>query len=350
MATTLGQKDLRTVLELAHRAHACESLFSLREEMLGGGLRQLVPYDSIGYNEIDLEARSALGIIDPPEVEFERFAETFLVVAPQHPLVLRQQGGDLRTGTLSDHLSPRQFHELELYHDFYKRIEVEDQLAFGLPGEVITAFALCRSRRSFTERDRAALELLRPHLASAYEHARERERVCALVAALESGLERRHMAVIQLDGRGGIEHASPTALELLSAYFGSASETTLPRALEAWLGSANGSGSSHELTVTGARGRLHVRAHSSRGTVPWRMLQFSEHRAGPPSLVALRELGLTERQTQVSRLLACGKRSEQIARELGISAKTVTKHLEHIYATLGVTNRAQALARVYGST
>ncbi len=346
----MGPRDLRTVLELAHRAHACEDLHALRQEMLTGGLQELVPYDSIGYNEIDLESGTAIGIVDPPDVAFNGFEQSFLAIAGQHPLLLRQQCGDLRTGMLSDHLSARQLHRLELYNDFYKLIGTEDQIALGLPGEVVVAFAMCRSRRSFTERDRDVLELLRPHLACAYAHARERERVSVLVDTLESRLEQRRMAVLQLDRRGRIEHASPLAHELLRAYFDSDFDSALPREVDSWLTGAHGAGPGHELTIDGPRGRLSIRAHLSAAAAPWLLLQLTEQRAGPPSLDALRELGLTDRQTQVLRLLACGKRNEQIARELGISARTVTKHLENIYAALGVSSRAQALARVYGAT
>jgi len=41
-------------------------------------------------------------------------------------------------------------------------------------------------------------------------------------------------------------------------------------------------------------------------------------------------------------LLAAGETNKGIARRLGISAKTVGNHVEHIYAKLGVGNRAGA--------
>jgi DNA-binding NarL/FixJ family response regulator len=44
----------------------------------------------------------------------------------------------------------------------------------------------------------------------------------------------------------------------------------------------------------------------------------------------------------VLRLLAQGQPNKGIARELGISPKTVSNHIEHIYAKLGVSNRAGA--------
>ena len=44
-------------------------------------------------------------------------------------------------------------------------------------------------------------------------------------------------------------------------------------------------------------------------------------------------------------LLAQGSSNKAIASALGISAKTVGNHVEHIYTKLGVTNRAGAALR-----
>jgi DNA-binding NarL/FixJ family response regulator len=54
--------------------------------------------------------------------------------------------------------------------------------------------------------------------------------------------------------------------------------------------------------------------------------------------------GLTRRELEILRLLACGMDHVQIARDLVITAKTVEKHIEHILLKLGVHSRAQAIA------
>jgi DNA-binding NarL/FixJ family response regulator len=51
---------------------------------------------------------------------------------------------------------------------------------------------------------------------------------------------------------------------------------------------------------------------------------------------------LTPREREVLALLAVGEPNKAIARRLAISAKTVGNHVEHIYAKLGVGNRAGA--------
>jgi len=53
---------------------------------------------------------------------------------------------------------------------------------------------------------------------------------------------------------------------------------------------------------------------------------------------------LTERQVDVLRLLAEEVPNKEIAYRLGLSEKTVKAHLTAIFRTLGVSNRAQAVA------
>ena len=55
--------------------------------------------------------------------------------------------------------------------------------------------------------------------------------------------------------------------------------------------------------------------------------------------------GLTAREGDVLALLAHGMSNKAIAAALGISAKTVGNHVEHIYSKLGVGNRAGAALR-----
>lgn len=55
-----------------------------------------------------------------------------------------------------------------------------------------------------------------------------------------------------------------------------------------------------------------------------------------------RPAGLTEREVDVLRLIARGHANKQVAASLGISPKTVGRHIEHIYTKAGVTTRAGA--------
>src|SRR5437867_10918570 len=54
--------------------------------------------------------------------------------------------------------------------------------------------------------------------------------------------------------------------------------------------------------------------------------------------------GLTPREAEVLRLLSSGRTNRDIAVELVISEHTVGRHLQNIYAKLGVSTRAAATA------
>ena len=57
---------------------------------------------------------------------------------------------------------------------------------------------------------------------------------------------------------------------------------------------------------------------------------------------AVHPAGLTDREVDVLRLIARGHANKQVAAKLGISPKTVGRHIEHIYAKAGVSTRAGA--------
>jgi DNA-binding NarL/FixJ family response regulator len=75
-----------------------------------------------------------------------------------------------------------------------------------------------------------------------------------------------------------------------------------------------------------------------------------------PQLAQLEELsprrpakagGLTSREVQVLRHLATGRTNRAIADRLGISEKTVARHVSNIFAKLGLSSRAAATAYAF---
>jgi len=61
-----------------------------------------------------------------------------------------------------------------------------------------------------------------------------------------------------------------------------------------------------------------------------------------PTVRAAWPAGLTDREVEVLRLIVRGRTAKDVARELGISVKTVGSHVEHIYAKAGVSTRGAA--------
>jgi DNA-binding NarL/FixJ family response regulator len=64
-----------------------------------------------------------------------------------------------------------------------------------------------------------------------------------------------------------------------------------------------------------------------------------------PTVAVGEEAHLTTREEDVLRLLAKGRRSKEIADELGVGIGTVNTHVRHIYEKLHVRSRAEAVAR-----
>ena len=54
--------------------------------------------------------------------------------------------------------------------------------------------------------------------------------------------------------------------------------------------------------------------------------------------------GLTPREGELLRLLAAGRTSQEIARELVVALATVNRHIANIYVKIGARNRAEATA------
>lgn len=67
-------------------------------------------------------------------------------------------------------------------------------------------------------------------------------------------------------------------------------------------------------------------------------------------MVALSQLGLSRREIEILNWVAQGKTNSEIGAILGVSPRTVQKHLEHVYNRLGVDNRHAAMLVALGKT
>jgi len=74
------------------------------------------------------------------------------------------------------------------------------------------------------------------------------------------------------------------------------------------------------------------------------LLRLAKENAPTAPAEFSKELGLTGREGEVLSWLSKGKSNRDIAQILGLSPRTVDKHLEQIYAKLGVENRTAAAA------
>jgi DNA-binding CsgD family transcriptional regulator len=80
-----------------------------------------------------------------------------------------------------------------------------------------------------------------------------------------------------------------------------------------------------------------------------RSILVTLERIGPPPLseATLRELGLTRKQADVTRLLVEGRTNAEIAETLCLSPHTVRHHVHNIFAKLGVGSRVELVSRLF---
>jgi DNA-binding CsgD family transcriptional regulator len=74
------------------------------------------------------------------------------------------------------------------------------------------------------------------------------------------------------------------------------------------------------------------------------LLRLAKDTSGDMPAEFSSELGLTTREGEVLSWLSKGKTNRDIAQILGLSPRTVDKHLEQMYSKLGVENRTAAAA------
>jgi DNA-binding response OmpR family regulator/DNA-binding CsgD family transcriptional regulator len=148
--------------------------------------------------------------------------------------------------------------------------------------------------------------------------------------------------VVLVDAKGRIAWQSPQAAQWLQTMEPSTESGQLPEPLHGALGSLD------ELLLVGAAGaQLSVRNMGSVGiTETMLLLEQRVANASVPS--RLSDAALTPRETEVLSWLAKGKTNRDIGDILGMSHRTVNKHLEHIFEKLGVETRAAATALAMG--
>ncbi|WFU81065.1 response regulator [Bradyrhizobium sp. CIAT3101] len=151
--------------------------------------------------------------------------------------------------------------------------------------------------------------------------------------------------------QGHILWATPQAQKLLADHHGAqADDFVLPPSLLQWLEQAKGKGSAKSQAAS-LPDNPQLRFYYMGETAPNEFLLRLSKESGtalPPEFTS--ELGLTTREGEVLAWLSKGKTNRDIAQILGLSPRTVDKHLEQIYAKLGVENRTAAAAIATNAT
>ncbi|MBX3608987.1 MAG: response regulator [Hydrogenophaga sp.] len=146
------------------------------------------------------------------------------------------------------------------------------------------------------------------------------------------------MGTVLLDSLGRVAWRSPQAMVWLEQAFGT-DAAARERAAQ-WLSKAR----RESMAGVGlGQGRLHAR-NLGQGGLGESMLVLNLAPADNINAQHLRDIALTPRETEVLSWLAKGKTNRDIADILGMSHRTVNKHLEHVFEKLGVETRTAAAA------
>ncbi len=256
-----------------------------------------------------------------------------------------------QTHKISDFVTRREFMRTSTYAEVYRPIDALDQLGFELPSPdgVVVGIGVNRGRTPFTERDRTMLDLLRPQVAAAYHAAR-------MGSAMQAALDASAQAVVALDADGQPRVVTERARALLRAYFRQTTDgDALPDGLAAWARSRLRQSWPDDdvpapptpLIVAGEAGRLVVRLVTATGVGEGEHLLLLHEERAAPSVAMLAPLDLSPREGEVLLWVMRGKADKEVAALLGCGIRTVRKHLEHIYAKLGVPSRTAAVSRGY---
>jgi DNA-binding CsgD family transcriptional regulator len=360
MAAMLGELTEREVrVAMAALRTLSESSGDCRSFVLSAfeQLTSLVPSDLTTLSVCDLKrgtrrvfGRPAEALSDEDRCAFDRFFR-------DHPLVRfhgANPGGP--TQRISDCLPPRAFRNSAIYAEYYRRIGINHVMALPLriDGSNVISIVFNRSSADFRNAERAVLDAIRPPLAALYRN---------LVARQEAGIGLSQVSELgtcggwqmaRVTAEGRILDAAAPALHLLRRFFPQEAigrGSHLPATLSDWFSYSRNWGLDRPAVrqgrpFTASRLGTRLTAHFVPDPVDdaagWLLLKAERQDVSPAALGAL---PLTDREREVLAFVAAGKTNAEIAALLAISARTVQKHLEHVFEKLGVETRTAAALR-----
>jgi DNA-binding response OmpR family regulator/DNA-binding CsgD family transcriptional regulator len=148
---------------------------------------------------------------------------------------------------------------------------------------------------------------------------------------------------------GGVLWCTPQTAKLLGLAFGDfhGEGDLLPPKVQEWLQKRTLSDvkSADSIVLASDTGPLKLQFSYVGQVAPEEiLLRLVEGEIENDNLVLKRKLQLTQRESEVLMWIARGKSNRDIAEILSLSPRTVNKHLEQVYAKLGVENRTAAAA------
>ena len=134
-------------------------------------LPRLVSSELTTLSVCNLDTGHRSVVSDQPGAISARDLEVFDRYFFDHPLV-REHGRNscAVTKRIGDLLPEAEFQRTPLYNDYYRSVRIDHAMAVPIHVDrrFLVSFVLNRSKRDFSDRDRACLEIIRPHLGNLY--------------------------------------------------------------------------------------------------------------------------------------------------------------------------------------
>jgi DNA-binding CsgD family transcriptional regulator len=278
--------------------------------------------------------------------------------AAEHPFVAHCRASrSARAVRLADLVARDAFLRSPLYANLYRFLGIEHQLLMlvASPDTRWRAVALNRRSPEFSEDERLLLESLWAHIMLSQRHLRREGRSRYPAAGAPGPGEGAGVIVIQ--GDGSVTLCSEQARVWLAEYFDSVHvgrRVTLPAPLAQWARERIGTEAQGRRLRVVRRDPLIVH-RGERCLVAdivvdhgkdLHLLRLEEVVLNAPAS-GLEALGLTPREAEVLSWVAQGKTNREIGLILESSARTVQKHIEHIFQKIGVESRTAAILKAW---
>ncbi|HEX7118603.1 MAG TPA: helix-turn-helix transcriptional regulator [Longimicrobiales bacterium] len=346
-------RRLRRLLEVLNAPLDFEGSVEWRREVADAA-RALTGADSAAF-ALPWDEAQPIATFDIDPQSIQDFVERFAALDTGH---LRRMELGLEVFGQSQ-VYPADFEETELYRDFVLKYRIHHGVGVAVDdAEGSVWFAVYRDRPDprFEARTLPLLELALPAFKAGLATIRAMHRRQAGLAAM---LDQLREPLLLCDAAGRPLHANTALVRALEA---DPERDVLRRALQtaadvlASLIRAPGKTRSPiaipgERTVRTRSDEYRVRASLVGEDVVARergiLVALEPTSVAFPRAARLRErFGLTRREAEIALLLAQGRKTADIARDLVISRHTVRRHTENVLRKLGVPSRAAVAARI----
>ncbi len=246
---------------------------------------------------------------------------------------------------ITDFMPVEDFHNTDLHRLALGPLGINHQM-FGVlevPGETGCAITINRTVDAFTERDRKVLNTLHPHLVTSFFNAAAHSRAQRFIGQLKAAMDCAPGAYGHFDLAGKLvwiqDHGAAWLKEFFSEEAGREGE--LPRPVQKLIERSNQNRQAPQfLAKDCGHERLTVRLGSD-ALGGWTLSLHRKRALSPPHFRPIPQL--SQRQNEVLKWMAEGKRNSEIGIILNLSTRTVENHVQSILKVLKLENRSTAI-------